>query len=292
MPETWIASDSKQKSLDTGAGSRHEPNTAFPPSLFGNVEIRFVDGNHENHADLVRLAPRGKFDVVQVAERVWYHPRGSLWTLPDGRWLLAAGGAHSDDRRRRKEGKSVFCLLEELKRDDLPDVIPHADIAVSHAQPSRFHCGDDRKPDPSKAVLDEILDAAKPSLWLSGHLHELIDGKTGDTEWHVLDMLESGCQGLSDNHVFWLSGESRSFVPGWGFPDCVLPVRGHDDYRYAVMDDLSPDYFAVFDKRRKYYQTRRDGGVKGIVPEAVDSFMATLCAAGWDLEAAAKMRKG
>ncbi len=49
---------------------------------------------------------------------------------------------------------------------------------------------------------------------------------------------------------------------------------------------------AVFDKRRKYYQTRRDGDVKGIIPEAVDSFMATLCAAGWDLEAAGKRRKG
>ncbi len=270
-----------------------EPDTAFPSSVFGDVEIRFVDGNHENHADLVRFAPRGTFDVVKIADRVWYHPRGSVWTLPDGRTLFAAGGAHSDDRRGRKEGKNVFCRLEELQRNNLPDVIPHADVVISHAQPHRFAGCDIRKPDPSKAVLDEVLEAAKPSLWLSGHLHKRIDGNAGDTEWHVLDMLDSGCQGLSEDHLFWLSGQSRALsdVPGWGFPDCVLPVRGVGAYRYAVMNDLSPDFYAVFDKRRHHYRTRRDGGIKGIVPEAVDSFMATLCATGWDLEAAAKRRK-
>ncbi len=273
-----------------------ELDTAFPQDIFGDVEIHFVDGNHENHNDLIRFAPRGQFDVVQIAERVWYHPRGSIWTFPDGRTVLAAGGARSGDRRRRKEGKDVFCRLEELQRSDLPTVIPHADIVISHTQPSRFFVDEDHGPDVSQGILDDVLDASAPSLWLSGHQHRRMDGTLGSTEWHALDMLSTGCNGLSDDHIFWLSGESRAPIDapaGWGLPDGnVLPVRGWNVYRYAVMDELPPDLFAVFDKRRKYYRTRRDGDIKGIIPEAVDSFFSTLCAAGWDLEAAVKLKKG
>ena len=36
--------------------------------------------------------------------------------------------------------------------------------------------------------------------------------------------------------------------------------------------------FSVFDKRRKEYRTRLDGDIKGIVPDAIDSFFSTLCA--------------
>lgn len=77
-------------------------------------------------------------------------------------------------------------------------------------------------------------------------------------------------------------------LAGWGPPGGnVLPVRGWNVYRYAVMDDLPPDLFSVFDKRRKYYRTRRDGDIKDIVPDAVYSFFSTLCAVSWNLEAAA-----
>ena len=154
---------------------------------------------------------------------------------------------------------------------------------------------EDHGPDVSQAVLDEVLDAAAPSLWFSGHQHSRMDGALGSTERHVLDMLSTGCNGLSEDQLFWLSGESRAPIDapaGWGLPGGnVLPVRGRNVYRYAVMDELPPDLFAVFDKRRKYYRTRRDGDIKGIVPDAVDSFFSTLCAVSWDLETAAARKE-
>lgn len=73
---------------------------------------------------------------------------------------------------------------------------------------------EDHGPDVSQAVLDEVLDAAAPSLWFSGHQHSRMDGALGSKEWHVLDMLSTGCSGFSEGHPFWLSGESRAPMDG------------------------------------------------------------------------------
>lgn len=165
-----------------------------------NVEIRFCDGNHENHHALLAIAPRGHFEPVEVAEGIFYQPRGSVFRLDDGRTIFFAGGGKSVDHKMRTVGKDYF-LEEILLRSDLPEDLPPSDIVISHAAPSLFDVlsivGHPSPPlwwdlsiDPTTHVLDEVLSAVQPELWICGHYHSAFTGTyTGDgflTKYHLL----------------------------------------------------------------------------------------------------------
>ena len=65
-----------------------------------HTKVLFCDGNHDNHWELRALKN------LAVSDNVFYQPRGSTITLPDGRNFLFMGGANSIDKYRRTVGVS------------------------------------------------------------------------------------------------------------------------------------------------------------------------------------------
>jgi hypothetical protein len=67
-----------------------------------NTRIHWCDGNHEDFWSL-----KGR-SSNEIHPNVFYQPRGSVLTLPDGRNILFFGGAHSVDKDVRTLGKDWF----------------------------------------------------------------------------------------------------------------------------------------------------------------------------------------
>lgn len=161
-------------------------------------EIRFCDGNHEDHAELRKLVGDSR-QAVELGPNIFYQPRGSTFTLPDGRLVLFVGGAKSVDWRDREEGIDWF-REEILVPDDLPDSLPGADIVVSHTAPNLFPLqrGDhrdlrwDSSPDPSRQVLDWVFKEVRPRLWFCGHFHKQRSGELDGTRWMALGAAQVG----------------------------------------------------------------------------------------------------
>ncbi|MBR6467533.1 MAG: metallophosphoesterase, partial [Desulfovibrio sp.] len=178
------------------------PSLALPREVLERTEIRFCDGNHEDHSSLLASAPRGSFEPVELAPGIVYQPRGSAMDLADGRRVLFVGGAKSVDWRFRTRGRDWF-PEEILEPRHLPSPLPQADVVVSHTAPLRFGLdrfgrgcafgpGFDASPDPSRETLDLVLEGAKPRVWIAGHWHEREDWMLGRLECHVLDMVTGG----------------------------------------------------------------------------------------------------
>ena len=277
------------------------PQDALPKEVLNHTKIIFVDGNHEDHTDLLRVAQRGHFEAVEMAPGIIYQPRGSTMRLSDGRLILFAGGGKSIDWRIRKRGKTWF-PGELLRRVHLPKMLPKVDIVISHTVPNIF--GEDKLkgfeyfdhkldygPDPSQEVLDAVLEESRPSLWIAGHFHRRIDGMSQNTEYHILDMVRGGlCRPEGMSCIFWLVENKKSQVKsGWALPEggfIPLIENASGLYACARMEMLSPEYYALFNKRRRMYRTQIVDGVKGIVPREADSFLKTLCRFGWRSKAA------
>lgn len=175
--------------------------------------IHFIDGNHEHHPSLIELAPRGSFEAVEIVPGLVYQPRGSRMQLADGRTIFFAGGGKSVDWRARVENVSWF-REEILEREHLPEKLPKSDIVISHTAPAFFGIPEildfenrvrpgfwDLTPDPSAAILDEVLDVCRPRLWIASHFHRLFRGRYKKTEYRILDMLGSS---YKDTSFCWL----------------------------------------------------------------------------------------
>ncbi|MCC5850179.1 MAG: metallophosphoesterase [Verrucomicrobia bacterium] len=150
------------------------------------IPLHFCDGNHEDHAALRAL------EALEVFPNVFYQPRGSLLTLPDGRKVLFAGGARSIDREYRVVGEDWFAeeVLREHELEGFPDT--EVDIVVSHTAPREFDpldlCHRDR--DPSRICLSWVLHRMRPKLWVFGHFHRQACG-----EWHGVKWISLGMAG-------------------------------------------------------------------------------------------------
>lgn len=160
------------------------------------IAIRFCDGNHEEHPCLRQLIhPAAPHEAVEVADGIFYQPRGSVWTAPRGERVFFAGGAYSTDNALREIDKDWFHELEILTRSDLPPVLPPMDVVISHTAPTSFPIeravagsalsGTDR-PDPSRNVLDVVLKEGKPARWFFGHFHKTESGLTQGCRWQCL----------------------------------------------------------------------------------------------------------
>lgn len=280
------------------------PQDVLPREVMTHTQIHFCDGNHENHKRLLDVAPRGHYHAEEIAPGIFYHPRGSVWELPDGRSVFFAGGAKSVDWRCRKEGFNWF-REELLLRRHLPENLPRVDVVISHTVPKKYgidkfaeanscdpNC--DMAPDISQETLDIVLRDCSPKLWLAGHFHRRMDGECGCTTYHVLDMLYGGvCYPEGMPCMFWLSGGPgiRRDLPGWALPDgAFIPLIDNGLYACADMSALPPELTRLFEKRRCMYRTQTVNGVRGLVPREADSFLLTLSRFHWDPEAAMRDR--
>lgn len=170
------------------------------------TEIRFIEGNHEdldNLFDCYHKLMHQPFEPVELFPKLWYQPRGSTFTLADGRTVFFCGGGKSVDVAVREKGVSWF-PQEEVGLDELPDPIPQTDIVISHTVPNVSGVFEtmtplkevcewwDDTPDKTCATLDVVWEAIRPPLWLASHLHLYRKTKYKNTEFIVLDRTDGG----------------------------------------------------------------------------------------------------
>jgi len=165
--------------------------------------LRWIDGNHE---DFWSLAQR---ESDEIEPGIIYQPRGSTYTLPDGRVILFMGGAYSIDKEWRTIGIDWFPEETITPRDfeNLPDI--DVDIFVTHTCPSEL-VHDVRKgypekgPEISNQALSELWRMYKPSLWFFGHWHQYKEIKMMGTKCYCLS-----APGLGGRWWMWLPEERR-----------------------------------------------------------------------------------
>ena len=162
------------------------PYNGFKNASNAQVPVHFCDGNHENHSALETMVKYG-YAPHYVGPGVVYQERGSTLTLPDDRVVLFAGGADSVDKDVRTKGHDWFPgeLLTEKDFAKFPDV--QVDIVISHAAPTSAvlppPLREDRFHDPSRAVLQKVLERYKPSLWFGAHYHIPFAHRLGNCEF-------------------------------------------------------------------------------------------------------------
>lgn len=155
------------------------------------VPIHFCDGNHENHHELRKLCGLTTA-ALEVGDCVFYQPRGSTITLPNGHVVLFAGGADSVDKDMRTPGLDWFPeeILTENDFEHFPD-IPSVNIVISHSAPASLKLPpllDAQKyPDPSRDVLDKVLQRYRPKQWFCAHYHTAFSGKIKNCQIQALD---------------------------------------------------------------------------------------------------------
>jgi len=162
--------------------------------------ILWCDGNHEDHW---ALRDR-KSDEIQPG--IIYMPRGSTYTLDDGRNILFMGGAHSIDKNMRRVGVDWF-PEETITQGDLMN-LPEMDIDIfiSHTCPYelvpimlKHYIGKDYEP--SNKALSELWEIYRPDLWYFGHWHKYLTGILYDkTKWTAL----SAARWFTDRWWCWL----------------------------------------------------------------------------------------
>lgn len=140
----------------------------------------WLPGNHENWAQLIELYGTDPNRKHQMANRLWYLPRGYRWTW-DGISFMAVGGAYSIDKAYRVYGQSWW--PEETLTD--ADVVAASragdvDIMLTHDAPdgSTIPClvGQDPERYPesqrNRERLRQITDKVQPRMLVHGHYHQ------------------------------------------------------------------------------------------------------------------------
>jgi len=155
-----------------------------------HVPVLWCDGNHDNHWALKDLIKSGD---LEITKNVFYMPRGSVYTLDDGRTILFMGGADSIDKDSRTIGHDWFPeeIITQNDITDLPDV--KIDIFITHTCPVElystlvnYYDPNDDNPEPSNYALSTLWDIYKPSFWFFGHWHYYTKGRLHKTYWQAL----------------------------------------------------------------------------------------------------------
>jgi predicted phosphodiesterase len=151
-----------------------------------NLQLLFVDGNHEAFPTLLRYPVRGN-GLRQVSERVWHLPRGFRWTWGGVRFL-ALGGAYSIDRQWRTPGSSWW-WQEEITDEQVAAAIagPEVDVLISHDCPTGVAIPDleesaDQWPpldliraEGHRRQLARVAEVTRPRWLWHGHYHRRYD---------------------------------------------------------------------------------------------------------------------
>lgn len=163
-----------------------------------NSKLLWCDGNHENFWELKKRTSD------EIEPGIIYMPRGSTYTLPDGKVVMFMGGARSIDKHLRKFGIDWF-PEETISYNDmqgLPDV--KVDIFITHTCPAelvptlvKYYSGKDLEP--SNQALSQLWEIYKPTTWILGHWHKYLPIKLNDTQFYCLS-----APGFGDRWWMWL----------------------------------------------------------------------------------------
>ena len=161
--------------------------------LQGAEKLLWIDGNHEDHWELA------KRESDEIEPGIIYMPRGSTYTLPDGRVILFMGGANSIDKMWRTIGHDWFPeeLITQKDFMNLPDC--EVDIFITHTCPNELvldlktqYIG--KEWEPSNHALSELWKIYKPDLWFFGHWHTFLDITMMGTKCYCLSHPGEGRQ--------------------------------------------------------------------------------------------------
>jgi predicted phosphodiesterase len=148
-------------------------------------ELLFCDGNHEDFWSLKNRISD------ELSPDIHYMPRGSTFTLNDGRTILFMGGAESIDKDQRTIGIDWFPdeTIQQKDLYDLPNI--KVDIFITHTCPVELmhelrKLYNIKNIEPSNWALSELWKIYKPSLWLFGHWHVYRELKMFDTKCYAL----------------------------------------------------------------------------------------------------------
>jgi predicted phosphodiesterase len=171
--------------------------------LQGTKKVLWCDGNHEDHWSL-----RDR-ESDEMEPGIIYMPRGSTYTLEDGRTIMFMGGGYSIDKDMRTIGVNWFPeeVITQSDLYDLPDV--KVDIFITHTCPVELlHDMMKHYPgkgfEPSNKALSELWKMYKPDLWFFGHWHYYKEGIMMGTKWHALS-----APGFGDRWWMWLPGKEE-----------------------------------------------------------------------------------
>ena len=208
-------------------GGRKFPRRVSTYAARRDLDVFWIDGNHENHAALRSLRP-GEDGFVEIEERCSYIPRGHRWNWSGVRFG-GLGGAFSIDWRTRRPGKSWW-PQEVTTADDLATLGSEPlDVLVAHDAPSGVPLSGFSLPVEDQVRADEVRDlvaaavkATRPELVLHGHWHlrhsfELAwpVGAGAELEW-ASARVEGLASNIEHDHRAWgvLDLEPLSFVCG------------------------------------------------------------------------------
>lgn len=138
------------------------------------IPVFWVDGNHEDFAELHKFQGSRPDHMVRVRQNVMWIPRGHTWEW-EGVKFLAMGGAASIDRARRTLGRSWF--IEEMITDEDVEQAKPADIVIAHDAPINplelngrgFIIDEDSEF--CRQQMRRVVSKAQPELLVHGHYH-------------------------------------------------------------------------------------------------------------------------
>lgn len=163
------------------------------------IPLYFIDGNHENFDvvfDWDKNGERNRDGHVEVAENVFYVPRGTIWDW-DGKVFAAMGGAASIDRDWRTLGYDYF--PEEListaqtyhMLNDFDENWKQIDYFFTHdcsdRTPWGFQLVPDKESQRNRRIIDGLVDYTHPRWHFHGHMHKFYDWNNNGTKTIGLD---------------------------------------------------------------------------------------------------------
>ncbi|MFA5709284.1 metallophosphoesterase [Mycolicibacterium sp.] len=155
------------------------------------VTLLWVDGNHECFPALYGLPVDPETGMRPITPHIAHLPRGLRWKWHGHTWM-ALGGAHSVDRRDRKEGVSWW-PEEHLSAADIETATAPGpvDVIVSHdapdgvlipgLTPNAFPAAEIATAQWHRKQIGKVVDATTPAVLFHGHYHVRYRGDRGAT---------------------------------------------------------------------------------------------------------------
>lgn len=188
-----------------------------------DMELWWVDGNHEDHAQLAMLESQPHpvlGEVKRVGNRIIYLPRGTRWTWHGKTWI-ALGGAVSIDKDAREEGWDWF-PEEALTLGEVRAAVKAgpADVLVSHDAPASVPLPLSPSFLGKRTLADcvahrELLEEARTGLGVShvfhGHYHNayIRDVAAAPRDYRATGL---ACDAMDDN---WLVLDLPTMMAAW-----------------------------------------------------------------------------
>lgn len=176
-----------------------------------NLQVFFVDGNHEDHPWL-NAQPIREDGFRVLHDNVAHIPRGTVWDW-DGVTFMGLGGAHSVDRQWRRDGVEWFReeTLTYGQAFKAATVSQDIDIMITHdcpagveipgiaGNPHGFPEEEIALAEKHRDLLGYVVDNLQPKILVHGHYHVNYNDVRDSTIIKGLD-----CDGNQLDKNIWL----------------------------------------------------------------------------------------